>query len=67
MAFPLWTEEHEAFREMVGRFARDEIRPHAERRQEEASHGIQNRGIGAGTKEIMREIISRHRMPAGSA
>ena len=31
------------------------------------TRGIQNWGIGAGTSEIMREIISRRRMPAGSA
>ena len=32
-----------------------------------STRGIQNWGIGAGTNEIMREIISRRRMPAGSA
>lgn len=37
MAFPRWTEEHEAFRETVRRFASQEIRPYAERRQEEGS------------------------------
>jgi len=36
MAFPPWTEEHEAFRDMVRRFAREEIRPNAEQWQEEA-------------------------------
>jgi citronellyl-CoA dehydrogenase len=36
MAFPRWTEEHEAFRETVRRFAGEEIRPNAERWQEEA-------------------------------
>ena len=30
MAFPRWTEEHDAFRETVRRFAEEEIRPHAE-------------------------------------
>ncbi len=30
MAFPRWTEEHEAFRESVRRFAEEEIRPYAE-------------------------------------
>jgi citronellyl-CoA dehydrogenase len=37
MAFPQWSEEHEAFRETVRRFAAEEIRPHAERWQEEGS------------------------------
>ena len=36
MAFPRWTEEHEAFRDTVRRFASEEIRPNAERWQEEA-------------------------------
>ncbi|MCP3985883.1 MAG: acyl-CoA dehydrogenase [bacterium] len=31
------------------------------------SRGVQNWGIGAGTSEIMREIIAKHRMPAGPA
>ena len=31
------------------------------------TRGIQNWGIGAGTSEIMREIISRRRMIPGSA
>jgi alkylation response protein AidB-like acyl-CoA dehydrogenase len=35
MAFPRWNEEHEAFRETVRRFAAEEIRPHAEKWQEE--------------------------------
>jgi citronellyl-CoA dehydrogenase len=35
MAFPQWNEEHETFRDMVRRFALEEIRPHAERWQEE--------------------------------
>ena len=35
MAFPDWTEEHEAFRESVRRFALEEIRPNAERWQKE--------------------------------
>ncbi len=35
MAFPQWTEEHRAFREMVRRFAQEEIRPNAERWQQE--------------------------------
>jgi citronellyl-CoA dehydrogenase len=30
MAFPDWTEEHDSFREMVRRFALEEIRPRAE-------------------------------------
>jgi len=30
MAFPDWTEEHEAFRASVRRFTEEEIRPHAE-------------------------------------
>lgn len=30
MAFPSWTEEHEAFRETVRRFTAEEIRPYAE-------------------------------------
>jgi citronellyl-CoA dehydrogenase len=30
MAFPQWSEEHQAFRRMVRRFAAEEIRPHAE-------------------------------------
>jgi len=29
------------------------------------SRGVQNWGIGAGTSEVMREIIARRRMPAG--
>jgi citronellyl-CoA dehydrogenase len=36
MAFPRWTEEHEAFRDTIRRFASEEIRPNAERWQEEA-------------------------------
>jgi citronellyl-CoA dehydrogenase len=36
MAFPRWTEEHEAFRDTVRRFASEEIRRNAERWQEEA-------------------------------
>jgi citronellyl-CoA dehydrogenase len=35
MAFPNWTEEHEAFRESVRRFAEEEIRPYAEKWQAE--------------------------------
>jgi citronellyl-CoA dehydrogenase len=35
MAFPRWSAEHEAFREMVRRFALEEIRPHAEQWQAE--------------------------------
>ncbi len=35
MAFPQWTEEHRAFREMVRRFTQEEIRPNAERWQQE--------------------------------
>jgi citronellyl-CoA dehydrogenase len=35
MAFPQWTEEHRAFRDMVRRFAQEEIRPNAERWQAE--------------------------------
>jgi citronellyl-CoA dehydrogenase len=35
MAFPQWSEQHEAFREMVRRFALEEIRPHAEQWQAE--------------------------------
>jgi citronellyl-CoA dehydrogenase len=35
MAFPQWNDEHEAFREMVRRFALEEIRPHAEQWQAE--------------------------------
>jgi citronellyl-CoA dehydrogenase len=35
MAFPQWTEEHRAFREMVRRFTQEEIRPNAERWQKE--------------------------------
>lgn len=31
------------------------------------SRGVQNWGIGAGTSEVMREIIARRRMPAGPA
>ena len=37
MAFPQWSDEHEAFRETVRRFAAEEIRPHAERWQEEGA------------------------------
>jgi citronellyl-CoA dehydrogenase len=37
MAFPHWTEEHEAFRESVRRFALEKIRPNAERWQEDGS------------------------------
>ena len=36
MAFPRWTQEHEAFRDTVRRFASQEIRPNAERWQQEA-------------------------------
>jgi alkylation response protein AidB-like acyl-CoA dehydrogenase len=36
MAFPRWTDEHEAFRDTVRRFATEEIRPNAERWHEEA-------------------------------
>ncbi len=32
-----------------------------------ASRGVQNWGIGAGTNEIMREIIAKHRIPVSSA
>ncbi|MFQ5457310.1 MAG: acyl-CoA dehydrogenase family protein [Myxococcota bacterium] len=35
MAFPQWTDEHRAFRDTVRRFTQDEIRPNAERWQEE--------------------------------
>ena len=35
MAFPNWTEEHEAFRESVRRFTEEEIRPYAEKWQAE--------------------------------
>jgi citronellyl-CoA dehydrogenase len=35
MPFPHWTEEHEAFRETIRRFALEEIRPNAERWQAE--------------------------------
>lgn len=35
MPFPEWTEEHEAFRQAVRRFAAEEIRPNAERWQRE--------------------------------
>jgi citronellyl-CoA dehydrogenase len=31
------------------------------------SRGVQNWGIGAGTSEVMREIIAKRRMPAGPA
>jgi alkylation response protein AidB-like acyl-CoA dehydrogenase len=31
------------------------------------TRGVQNWGIGAGTSEVMREIIAKRRMPAGSA
>jgi alkylation response protein AidB-like acyl-CoA dehydrogenase len=31
------------------------------------TRGVQNWGIGAGTSEVMREIIARRRMPAGPA
>jgi citronellyl-CoA dehydrogenase len=31
------------------------------------SRGVQNWGIGAGTSEIMREIIAKRRMPVGAA
>jgi hypothetical protein len=31
------------------------------------TRGVQNWGIGAGTSEIMREIIARRRMPARRA
>ena len=36
MPFPQWTEEHEIFRESIRRFTLEEIRPNAERWQEEA-------------------------------
>ncbi|MCC6848040.1 MAG: acyl-CoA dehydrogenase family protein [Deltaproteobacteria bacterium] len=35
MAFPAWSEQHEAFREAVRRFAAEEIRPYAETWQAE--------------------------------
>jgi citronellyl-CoA dehydrogenase len=35
VAFPRWSEEHETFREMVRRFALEEIRPNAEKWQAE--------------------------------
>jgi hypothetical protein len=31
------------------------------------SRGVQNWGIGAGTSEVMREIIAKRRMRAGPA
>ncbi|MCC6766581.1 MAG: acyl-CoA dehydrogenase family protein [Deltaproteobacteria bacterium] len=37
MAFPQWTDEHEAFRESVRRFAAEEIRPFAEKWQAEGA------------------------------
>ncbi len=35
MAFPHWTEEHQAFRESARRFTEEEIRPYAEKWQAE--------------------------------